>query len=199
MCPGSCKITKLGNISESTRLKLLDSTYFKVKTRETQGNFISTINNTDRLVLDFINELDIDSKGFLIEYWFQFQKEGEKLTPHCDYNTKARKELPTSNIARFLKDKNLNYYLSPKTIAVYLEISSDLLGGDLCISKDFTYLSENVTEDRILNGLFERYSPIQGEVLQFEGSKYYHWIDRVLKGTRKSLLINFWPKDLEHE
>jgi len=194
---GISKITRLGTIPEPIKLNLLKSTYFINKTRENQGKFLYSIDTPiDKAVIELINILNIDIENFTVEYWFQYQKAGERLTPHCDYNTRARKELPTTSIQEFLKDKDLRYYISPMTVAAYLEVSDNLIGGELCISNDFTYLSDNITNEKILTGSFEEYSPVEGDILCFEGSKYYHWISQVLQGTRKSLLLNFWPKDI---
>lgn len=200
MSLGTSKITPLGKIPNSARVGLLNDKYFLHRLRQDQGKFLSNIStNTDKLVVEILHFLNINTTNNLIEYWFQYQTEGQTLNPHCDYNTKARKELPTSNIKEFLEGRDSRHYLSEKTVAVYLEVSDDLLGGDLCISNDYTYLSENVTEKDILSGSFERYSPVENCVIEFQGSKYYHWIDKVLRGSRKSLLINFWPKDMIYE
>ncbi len=47
------------------------------------------------------------------------------------------------------------------------------------------------------NDILDKYlrKLIKKAVLYFEGSRYYHWINEVKSGSRKSILINFWNDD----
>lgn len=44
--------------------------------------------------------------------------------------------------------------------------------------------------------LNEYYAPTTGDIVLFHGSEHFHWIEPLRKGERKSLLMNFWPKDI---
>lgn len=144
----------------------------------------------DYLVLELLDDLSYSYYGNKIEYWFQDLCAGKELRAHFDFNY----EVDLVNIT----DKSL--LMSPVTIVVYLEVSDDLVGGDLCISDvdwttlDNPWISSDIFEETIDLSSFDRFSPKEGEVLMFEGSRYFHWIEKVERGTRKSLLINFWDE-----
>ena len=55
-----------------------------------------------------------------------------------------------------------------------------------------TIYDEEVLKEELLKYTHESFQPFEGAVLYFEGSRYYHWINEVKRGSRKSMLINFW-------
>ena len=126
-----------------------------------------------------------------IEYWFQDRKENESHWPHVDFNEFSRAKLADGK--KVLPEE----LMSPITIACYLEINN-MIGGEFCISERSwqDYESEIQPEDARLKDLlqytYETYKPVTGDVLYFEGSRYYHWIQKLHSGSRKSMLINFW-------
>lgn len=196
MSLGHSKIIHKSSISDLTRQILLTHEYFTSKDPTIQTNFIKEAStDIDKTVLELLTNENIDYSNKVIEYWFQYQTEGGLLTPHCDFNCFVRKDVPQENVGEYLKTvTDLEQYLSPITLSCYLEVSDDMVGGNLCIS-NYTW-EDNVSIDTILNSEYEKYFPTQNEVLHFYGSTYYHWIDKVISGTRKSMLINLWPNDI---
>jgi hypothetical protein len=108
-----------------------------------------------------------------------------------DFNEKLRHRI---DAGQKLKPEEL---MSPITIACYLE-ATDLIGGEFCISERswLDYEKElsppEVLKEELLKYTHESFQPFEGAVLYFEGSRYYHWINEVKRGSRKSILINFW-------
>lgn len=143
-------------------------------------NYEKPQTHLDHAVLILLQRLDFKFTRKYVEYWFQHQTAGQDLWPHVDYNKTIGVE-------------------SPITLACYLEVN-DLVGGELCISEK-TWLTINkdlnslkALKEELLKCNHECYSPVENDVLYFEGSKYYHWINPVVSGSRKSMLINFWDE-----
>jgi len=89
--------------------------------------------------------------------------------------------------------------MSPVTIGCYLKVGNTI-GGELCIS-DKDWFNEPkpmaVSTDEILQHPYETFMPRDNDIVYFEGSRYFHWINTVIEGERKSMMINFWPGDME--
>jgi hypothetical protein len=49
----------------------------------------------------------------------------------------------------------------------------------------------------IKNSPHETFMPRDNDIIYFEGSRYFHWINTVVEGERKSMMINFWPGDMK--
>jgi hypothetical protein len=176
----------------------LDHTYFETKQFENQTHFIKdgeAVDKYDEAVLAFLRDEGMEYKGLKVEYWFQSQTIGEQLAPHCDYNHYARSD-QTFSPPQWLEEGKEKYFLSPITLATYLEVSDDMEGGELMISH--TQWSEDSINppDGIEDMPREAYNPTLYDVVYFRGSYHYHWIAPVKQGSRKSMLINFWPVDL---
>lgn len=155
-------------------------------------------NEIERTILDFLSEEQYDFSSKQIEYWFQDFKDAGKLGPHCDYNHKVRDF--KMDTGEWLHKADKQTIMSPVTIGIYLDVC-DLRGGDFVISHHEwfdeptpLFLDEH-TQKRIDEAPKERYTPKQDDVIYFEGSRYYHWIEDIEGGTRKSMNINFWPRD----
>jgi hypothetical protein len=144
-------------------------------------------------VLELLYEQGLDLDRPYVEYWYQEQTAGQDLWPHVDFNDKLRLRL---SHGESIPPEKL---MSPITIACYLE-TNDLEGGELCISEKswLEYEREIQPVEALREELFkysyEMYKPQQNEVLYFEGSRWYHWINPVKSGSRRSMLINFWDE-----
>ena len=202
MSHGDSKITRRSTLSDETRLALTKHPYFlaPVSTFQLQDHFIYDgipSNEFDQLVLDILQQEGMPTKGNTIEYWFQRQSEGQHLAPHCDYNHSARSDLSFDPYEWYESDKK-EKFISPITLSCYLEVSSDMEGGELCISSQtwMEDLNPDRTKEDLVQYPYETYLPSQGDIIYFHGSMHFHWIEPVLKGSRKSMLINFWPLDL---
>lgn len=148
----------------------------------------------DHAIIELLNRENFNVNKRYVEYWYQFQTSSMSLWPHVDFNEALRIRLQSGEkIER-------HTLMSPITLACYLEIDN-LQGGDLCISErswlqyDYEPHPVEALREELSKYNHERYSPSQGDIVYFEGSKYYHWIDTVLSGSRKSMLINFWDED----
>ena len=203
MSHGTSLVTKESNISEELRLTLLKHPFFHHSYRfDLQDTFIEgqPKSEYDSAVFQFLEDEQYDYSDRCIEYWFQSYNStlATGLTPHCDYNFIYRQKMKLEGDDwPHRVDKNL--IVSPMTIAVYLEISDDLTGGELCISSRTWYEDPepaNITLDHVLQFPYDTITPTQSQVLYFMGSENYHWVNKVNTGIRKSMLINFWPKKL---
>lgn len=208
MSHGTSKIIKRSSINPKIRDTLLTSNFFI--SRPDPGNeaertnyveFDKPRNNIDEAVFSFLREENYDFSNKLVEYWFQYKMTTEDLPPHCDYNHLVRM-VGSQEKTGWVHSVPKNLLMSPITIAVYLEIPDDLQGGELCISeKDWFNVEDPLrftNSSLIIKSLpHEKIKPIQDQVLYFEGSKYFHWINTIRRGTRKSMLINFWPLNLD--
>jgi hypothetical protein len=154
-------------------------------------NRASPTNETDEAVLEFLDREQFNCSKTHIEYWYQAYKSSGDLWPHVDFNEKLRHRIEAGEK---LKPEEL---MSPITISCYLE-AIDLEGGEFCISERswLDYEKElsppEVLKEELLKYSYESFQPTKGAVLYFEGSRYYHWINEVKRGSRKSMLINFW-------
>jgi hypothetical protein len=203
MSHGTSRVIKEDKISDELRCILLKHPYFYNTYRfDLQDTFIKEqpVSEYDSAVLQFLDDQQFDYSGRCIEYWFQNYNSTHSagLSPHCDYNFIYRQKMKLeSNDWPHKVDKNL--IVSPMTLAVYLEISDDLTGGELCISSRTWYEDPepaNITLDHVLQFPYDTITPKQNQVLYFMGSENYHWVNKVNTGIRKSMLINFWPKEL---
>lgn len=192
------KITFKSKVDKSIVNTLLEHKYFITRDPLDQMELIreEPKSEIDKAILAILDTQNVDYSNNAVEYWFQYQTEGQKLTPHCDYNFKARENMSgMKDTDEFLMSvPKIEYYLSPITIATYLEVNN-LVGGDLCISDTTCFHSVNTFHD-IYTMPHERYTPVESESVHFNGSRHYHWIDTVIQGSRKSVLINLWPKDI---
>lgn len=199
MSHGTSLVTKESSINKELRLILLKHPFFHHSYRfDLQDTFIKgqPESEYDLAVFQFLQSENVDYSDRVVEYWFQDGKQG--LSPHCDYNFIYREKMKLEGDDWPHKvDKNL--IVSPITLAVYLEISDDLTGGELCISSRTWHEDPepaNITLDHVLQYPYDSITPTQSQVLYFMGSENYHWVNKVKNGTRKSMLINFWPKKL---
>lgn len=200
MFPGISKITKKTKVDRSFCDLLIRHPYYTTLDFKDQIHFITDGEAKDvfeQAILDFLKSQELEFKGKKIEFWFQEQSNGNGLVPHCDYNFYAR-NAPGFIPFEWLGTHKEEYFLSPITLSIYLEVSDDMEGGELCISEKswMDYSKFEITKEELLQEPYEIYNPIQNEVLYFNGSMYFHWIEPVTKGRRKSVLINFWPLGL---
>lgn len=189
MYPGTSKIIRRSSIDDD-----LSSFFVKASTPGAHYFHInSPINDVDQAILEFLKRQKFCCSREYVEYWFQEKETGQDLWPHVDFNDKLRIKLSQGES---VPPERL---MSPITIACYLEIH-DMEGGELCISDrswlDYEREIQPVEELRkeMYRHAYELISPKQGDVLYFEGSRYYHWINTVRSGSRKSMLINFWDE-----
>lgn len=199
MSLGISLITKESSISDSLRSTLLKHPFFNNPySFKLQDTFINGQPESvyDSAVLQFLDEENIDYSDRLVEYWFQNNTAG--LSAHCDYNFIYREKMTlVGNDWPHRVEKHL--IVSPITIAAYLEVSDDMTGGELCISGRTWYEDKepvSINTDFIKRLPHQTIIPKQGQVIYFKGSDHYHWVNRVITGSRKSMLINFWPKEL---
>lgn len=207
MSLGTSKIIKRSRLRPELREVFLQAPFFTRRVisfnLEDYSNFFSWDNpktEIDRAVIQFLNEEGYNYTGKEIEYWFQHQTSGMQLPPHCDYNYIIRNEAANRD-SSWIHTVERERVMSPVTIACYLN-TDNIEGGELCISDQDWFSIEkpmNVSAEDIKKYPYEVYKPEACDVLYFEGSKYYHWINPVLSGDRKSMLINFWSKDLQNE
>jgi hypothetical protein len=198
MSPGESKIIRKSRIDPSLRDTLLTHDHlvkgFASYSYDDRTNYFTSNNPQnliDQTVIKFLDAEEFDYRDKDIEYWFQKKTVGESLSAHCDYNMFVRNGTISADY------EHKEYIMSPITLSVYLDISDDLTGGELCISSkdwfdypDPIYVIFDLERN---NYPYETYSPVQDEVLYFHGSTYYHWINMVNSGHRTSMLINFWP------
>lgn len=198
MSPGTSKIIKKSQLDKDTAEVFLSAKYFESKPvfirLDNFSNSFKWDNPTseiERAIVSLLDKEKIDYNNMTIEYWFQHQKLGEQLRPHCDYNHNVR---AGSAIDFDVPGK----VMSPITIGCYLQVEN-MTGGELCIS-DHTWFNEpnplSINSSDIMKYPYETYVPQLYDILYFEGSRYYHWINRVESGERKSMMINFWPEDM---
>jgi hypothetical protein len=186
---GNSKIIRRSFVDEDIRLRLLEG--LNKPTQMHYFNYNSPTNETDVTVLEFLDREQFNCNKTHIEYWYQEHKDSGDLWPHVDFNEKLRHRI---NDGEKLKPEEL---MSPITISCYLE-ATDLIGGEFCISERswLDYERElsppEVLKEELLKYTYESFQPFEGAVLYFEGSRYYHWINEVKRGSRKSILINFW-------
>jgi hypothetical protein len=199
MFHGTYLVTKESNISDELRIILLNHPYFHNPYRfDLQDTFINgqPESEYDLAVFQFLQSENVDYSDRVVEYWFQDGKQG--LSPHCDYNFVYRDKMKfESNDWPHKVDKSL--IVSPITLAVYLEVTDDMTGGELCISSRTWYEEDEpavVKAEYIMQYPYDTITPAQSQVLYFMGSENYHWVNKVKTGARKSMLINFWPKEL---
>lgn len=199
MSLGISLITKESSISDSLRLVLLKHPFFSsAYSFQLQDTFINgqPESEYDSAVLQFLDDEKVDYTDRLVEYWFQ--NGVTELSPHCDYNFIYREKMKLEGDDwPHRVDKNL--IVSPITIAVYLEVSDDMQGGELCISGRTWYEDRepaNISASYIQRLPYQSIIPKQSQVIYFKGSEHYHWVNKVANGSRKSMLINFWPKEL---
>jgi hypothetical protein len=189
MYPGKSKIIYRSTFGEDLRTAFLlgfnkQPNYFDVNNPR---------NGTDLAVLELIHEQGYVSDRPYIEYWFQEQTAGQQLWPHVDFNDKLRHRLAQGES---IPPERL---MSPITIACYLE-TKNLYGGEFCISSRswLDYEREihpaEALKEEMLKYDYECYNPNRNDLLYFEGSRWYHWINPVVLGSRKSMLINFWDE-----
>ena len=189
MYHGNSKIIRRSTLDEDLRLRLLEGLNKPVHMHYFDRS--SPTNETDIAVLEFLDREQFNCNKTHIEYWYQAQEASGDLWPHVDFNEKLRHRI---DAGEKLKQKEL---MSPITIACYLE-ANDLVGGEFCISERswLDYEREitppDVLKEELLKYTYESFQPTEGAVLYFEGSRYYHWINEVKSGFRKSILINFW-------
>jgi hypothetical protein len=186
---GNSRIIRRSTLDEDLRIKLLDGLKNPIHIHYFDRN--EATNATDEVVLEFLDREQFNCNKTHIEYWFQSQEGSGDLWPHGDFNEKLRHRI---NAGEQLKPEEL---MSPITIACYLE-ATELEGGEFCISeRSWLDYEKEITppealKEELLKYTHESFQPFEGAVLYFEGSRYYHWINEVKRGSRKSILINFW-------
>lgn len=189
MYHGNSKIIRRSTLDEDIRLRLLEGL-----NKSTQMHYFDRnepTNKTDEAVLEFLDREQFSCNKPHIEYWYQAQEVSGNLWAHVDFDEKLRHRI---NAGERLKPEEL---MSPITISCYLE-ANNLIGGEFCISERswLDYEREisppEALKKELLKYTYESFQPTEGAVLYFEGSRYYHWINEVKSGSRKSILINFW-------
>jgi hypothetical protein len=195
MYHGNSKIIRRSTLDEDLRLQFIEG-FNKNLNRPPQLNYFrrdSPENETDVAVLEFLDREQFNCNKTHIEYWYQAQETAGSLWPHVDFNEKLRNRI---DAGEQLKPAEL---MSPITISCYLE-ATDLVGGEFCVSERswMDYEKEisppEVLKEELLKYTYESFQPTEGAVLYFEGSRYYHWINEVRSGSRKSILFNFWDE-----
>jgi hypothetical protein len=189
MYHGNSRIIRRSFVDEDIRLRLLEGLNKPTHLHYFDRN--EATNAIDEAVLEFLDREQFACNKTHIEYWFQSKEFSQHLWPHVDFNEKFRDRI---NAGEQLKPEEL---MSPITIACYLE-TTDLEGGEFCISeRSWLDYEKEITppealKEELLKYTYESFQPTEGAVLYFEGSRYYHWINEVKRGSRKSILINFW-------
>jgi hypothetical protein len=195
MYHGNSKIIRRSTLDEDLRLQFIEG-FNKNLNRPPQLNYFrrdTPENETDVAVLEFLDREQFNCNKTHIEYWYQAQETDGSLWPHVDFNEKLRNRI---DAGEQLKPAEL---MSPITISCYLE-ATDLVGGEFCVSERswMDYEKEisppEVLKEELLKYTYESFQPTEGAVLYFEGSRYYHWINEVKSGSRKSILFNFWDE-----
>lgn len=207
MSHGTSKIIKKSVLSPELRDVFLTAKYFVEKPQgfdlSQYTNYFNPRNPKTQIEYAILKMLDLeeyDPTGKIIEYWFQHQLPGQYLAPHCDYNHMAR-EKAIENDPRWLFNTDRTHTMSPVTIGCYLKIGNTI-GGELCISDKDWFDDPNPLchtgdqLDAIKSYPYETFMPRDCDIVYFEGSRYFHWINPVIEGERMSMMINFWPKDL---
>lgn len=193
MYHGNSNIIRRSTVDEDIRIRLLEG----LSSRPVKIHYFDRncpTNETDITVLEFLDRQQFNCSKTYIEYWYQSHESSGDLWPHVDFNGKLRHRIEAGEK---LKPEEL---MSPITISCYLE-ATDLEGGEFCISERswLDYERElsppEVLKEELLKYTHESFKPTEGAVLYFEGSRYYHWINEVKRGSRKSILINFWDND----
>ena len=207
MSPGTSKIIKKSVLSEELRDIFLTAPYFdsKPQTRnyEEYTNFFrwdEPRTEIEHSILKLLEIEEYDCFDKKIEYWFQHQLPGQSLGPHCDYNHTIRSNSFEGG-GNWLHSSPKELVMSPITIGCYLKIGNTT-GGELCLSDMDWFdiatplLLSDDTVQRIKGAPHETFMPRDRDIIYFEGSRYFHWINPVIEGERKSMMINFWPKDM---
>ncbi len=193
MYHGNSKIIRRSTLDEDLRLRFI-SGFYKNLGRPPNLNYFhrnAPQNETDEAVLEFLDREQFNCSKTHIEYWYQSLEASGDLWAHVDFNEKLRNRI---DAGEKLKPEEL---MSPITISCYLE-ANNLIGGEFCISERswLDYEREisppEALKKELLKYTYESFQPTEGAVLYFEGSRYYHWINEVKSGSRKSILINFW-------
>lgn len=198
MSLGTSKIIKKSQLDKDTADVFLCAKYFERKPApvslasfSNSFRWDSPASEIEYAIIALLDKEEVSYNNKTIEYWFQHQKQGQGLAPHCDYNHIVR---AGSQINFDVPEK----VMSPITIGCYLQIE-DMVGGELCIS-DYTWFNEpnplSINSFDIKQHPYETYAPQTYDILYFEGSRYFHWINEVVSGERKSMMINFWPEDI---
>jgi hypothetical protein len=204
MSHGQSKITKKSVLSPELAAVFLTAPYFESKPTtinlEDYTNFFKWNEPKTQIeyaVLKLLEVEQYDCTGKIIEYWFQHQVSGQSLQPHCDYNHLIRAGSVVQD-SSWLHTVDKSLIMSPITIGCYLKVGNTI-GGELCISDlDWFDCSEpmKVDAETIKNSPHETFMPRDNDIIYFEGSRYFHWINTVVEGERKSMMINFWPEDM---
>lgn len=190
MFHGNSKIIRKSQIDTDYRSIFLD----ELNTRTTYTNCFEIDDPKkpiEKTIVQFLKDQQFACSNKIVEYWFQDKQASDSLWPHVDFNENTRLRLQEGES---IPPEQL---MSPITIACYLEVN-ELVGGEFCISERswLDYEREIQPPDALLEELkkytHETYQPITGDVLYFEGSRYYHWIAPIVHGSRKSMLLNFW-------
>ena len=194
MYHGNSKIIRRSTIDEDLRLIFLEGLIKQGPGFTTDMHIFARNaprNKIDVAILEFLDRQQFNCNKTHIEYWYQAQETSGSLSAHVDFNEMLRHRI---NAGEQLKPEEL---MSPITISCYLE-ATDLIGGEFCIShKSWLDYEREITppealKEELLKYTHESFQPTKGAVLYFEGSRYYHWINEVKSGSRKSILINFW-------
>lgn len=206
MSHGTSIITKRSKLSKQHIDVLLTAKFFtdppKTRNLADYTNFFvwnAPANDIERSIINVLEQENVHYRDMKIEYWFQHKMSGQDLSPHCDYNHFVREDCSYMNDGAWLHLQNdKTRIMSPITVGCYLQ-TDNLKGGEFCISSH-TWFEEPtpmlIEADKIKQHPYEIYKPEVGDIIFFEGSKYYHWINPVETGERKSMMINFWPQDL---
>ena len=192
MYHGNSRIIRRSFVDEDIRLRLLEG--LNKPAQMHYFNRESPTNETDEAVLEFLDREQFNCSKTHIEYWYQEYKSSGDLWPHVDFNEKLRHRIEAGEK---LQPEEL---MSPITISCYLE-AIDLEGGEFCISErswldyEREIAPSSALKEELLKYTHESFQPTESAVLYFEGSRYYHWVNEIKSGSRKSILVTFWDED----
>lgn len=205
MSLGNSKIIKKSTLSDELKEVFLTAPYFTTKPTtfnlEEYTNFFKwdePVKEIEYAIIKLLDNEGYDYTNRYIEYWFQHQTKGQHLRPHCDYNHLIRRGSVIQD-SSWIHTVDKSKVMSPITIGCYLKVGN-MVGGELCIS-ELDWFDEpepmKIQPEKYTEHPFETYMPRDNDIVYFEGSRYYHWINPVIEGERKSMMINFWPEDIE--
>lgn len=210
MSPGFPPLTvERGGLNSPQIDALLQHPYFLTRNRAEQTMFFdvnSNLTDFQQNVVDVAGKyVDENVPGYVIqeiETWAQDFSSSGRLAPHCDHNCRYTVDYPMkhnlSHRGEWIFALPEEQIVSPITIALYLDVSEDMDGGEFVLSHR-SWKDEpqplNIPPEHFDQFDSTTVVPKTGDVVIFKGSLFYHWIAPIRAGTRRSLLINFWPRN----
>lgn len=181
------------NIIDKEVCNFLSNSYLFVEKNNNPSRIIdrsSPENDIEKLLCIVAEVIKAPKDKKYIEVWTQ---NNSILDPHCDFNYLHNSiNLDLTNIPE-------SQFLSPITVALYTEVN-DLIGGNLVLTgrswRDEMPNPIGKKVEYMEPYIFAKLKPVEGTAVVFEGSEYYHWIEKIESGSRKSILMNFWDYPL---